>query len=57
VLLAQAECLCTLGGRNNGKPTPFKRPLQKISEVVVVLDQQDADRRLPNWREVKSGMP
>jgi hypothetical protein len=53
VLLAQAECLCAIGGRKDGKPSPFERPLQKVSEGVVVLDQQEAGRRLPTWREVK----
>src|SRR5271157_2788933 len=54
VLLAQAQCLCAIGGRKDGKPRPCERPLQKDSKVVVVFDQQDGGRRLTGGRELKS---
>ena len=54
VLLAQAECLCTIGSSKDAEPDPFERPLQKASKVVVVFDQQDGGRRLTAGREVKS---
>jgi DNA-binding response OmpR family regulator len=31
VLLAQVECLCTIGGRKDGKPNSFERPLEKVA--------------------------
>jgi hypothetical protein len=54
VLLAQAECLCTIGGRKDGKPVAFEHPVQKVSKVVGVFDQQDGGRRLTAGRDVKS---
>ena len=43
VLLAQAKCLCTIGGSKNGKPVAFERPVQNVSKVLVVFDYQDGD--------------
>jgi hypothetical protein len=54
VLLAQAECLCTIGGGKDGKPVAFEHSVQKVSKVVVVFGQHDGGGRLPNAREVKS---
>jgi CheY-like chemotaxis protein len=31
VLLAQVECLRTIGGRKDGKPNSFERPLEKVA--------------------------
>ena len=53
VLLAQIYCLSAIGGRQNGKPNPFKRPLQEVSKVIVVLDYQDGDGTMAGWFEVK----
>jgi len=46
VLLAQAKCLCTIGGSKNGKPVAFERPVQNVSKVLVVFDYQDGDGTL-----------
>jgi hypothetical protein len=54
VLLAQAKCLCTIGGRKDGKPVAFERPMQKASKVVVVFDYQDGDGTLGGRCEVTS---
>src|ERR1700683_266883 len=53
VLLAQAECLCTIGGGKDGKPIAFERPIEKVSKVVVVFDDQDGDGTLVRHGEVR----
>src|ERR1700687_4475908 len=53
MLLAPAERLRTIGGRKNGKPNPFKRPLQKASKVIVVFDYQDSNGTMAGRFEVK----
>ena len=54
MLMAQAECLCAIGGRKDGKPVAFERPMQKVSKVVVVFDYQDGDGTLGRRCEVTS---
>jgi hypothetical protein len=54
VLLAQAERISAVGGRKDGEPDCFERPLQKASKVVVVFDYQDGDGTLGGRCEVKS---
>jgi hypothetical protein len=49
-LLAQAECLCAIGGRKDRKPGAFERPVQKVSKVLVVFDYQDGDGTLGGRR-------
>jgi hypothetical protein len=49
MLVAQEQRLCTVGGGKNGKTTPFKCPLQKVSKIEIVLDQQNAGRWLSNY--------
>jgi hypothetical protein len=53
MLLAPAECLCTIGSRKDRKPTPLKRPLHEASKVIVVFDYQDGDGTMVGWFEVK----
>jgi len=53
MLLAPAERLCTISGRKDRKPNSFKSPLQEVSKVIVVFDDQNGNGTAVGRYEVK----